>query len=382
MKNANDKLRVDLLCTGLDRIRRGYESFARECFDALKDHDRIDLRLYKGDGETARQERALPCSARDSVAARLIAKMTGKSGYHVEQLTFLLSYLAGPLRNDPPRVVFTSDANLANFLSRWRKRTGAGYRILYSNGGPISPPFPEYDHVQQVASPYYEEALAAGEPEGNHSLVPYGIHLPPALDRGDFAEQTISRQALGLPLDSKILLSVGYVSAYHKRMDHVVREVALVPVTRRPYLVMLGQQDRTTEQVRKLAVGLLGTGGFQIESVSYDQVSRYYAAADGFVLASLKEGFGRVLLEASMHGLACMVDDNAVMRYVLGHSGLYTSMAKAGDLAAQLQREESWDISQQSRRLRVDRVKQSFSWQALTPAYLRMLEVVAGKRPD
>jgi len=358
-------LRVDLLCTGLDRIRRGYESFARECFDALRDHQDLQLRLYKGNGSTISGERALACLPRESSFAGLLGSALGRSAYHVEQLTFLVSYLLGPLRRDPPRLVFTSDANLANFLSRWRRRTGAGYHILYSNGGPVTPPFPEYDHVQQVALPYYKEALAAGEPATKHSLVPYGINVPASLRRGEFPDQSACRRELELSPVGRILLSVGYVSAAHKRMDHVVREVAALPQPNRPFLVLLGQQDASTEEIRRLATELLGAQGFRIDSVCYERVKAYYGAADCFVLASLKEGFGRVLLEASMHGLPCVVDDNEVMRYVMGDLGIHTDMRVKGSLASLLGQPWIWQGSSATKLRRLGSVRNRFSWETL-----------------
>lgn len=373
-----EKLRVDLLCTGLDRIRRGYESFARECFDALKTREELDLHLYKGGGPSAPGERSLACLHREAGAAGVLARLTGRSPYHIEQLTLLLSYLAGPLRRDPPRLVFTSDANLANFLSRWRRRTGAGYRILYSNGGPISPPFPEYDHVQQVARPYLDEALAAGEPPAKHSLVPYGINIPEALGRGEFPDRAACRRKLGLPEGGRILLSVGYVSATHKRMDHVVREVAALPQQDRPFLVLLGQQDASTDEVRRLAAELLGPEGFRIASAPYQEVAAYYGAADCFVLASLKEGFGRVLLEASMHGLPCVVDENPVMRYVMGDLGFHTDMRSHGSLARLLGQAAIWESGATERLQRMGSVRSRFSWEALGADYSQMFMLASG----
>lgn len=371
------KLRLDILCTGLDHIRRGYESFARECFDALKDDERLDTRLFKGSGDTANRERALNCLARDSFFSTTIAKLTGRSGYHIEQATFLLSYLLGPLRNDPPDVIFTSDANLANYLSRKRKKLGGDFRILYSNGGPISPPFPEYDHIQQVAAPYLEEAFVVGEPPSKHSLVPYGIHISEHLLAAKFENFIAARRKLGLPENRKIVISVGYVSATHKRMDHIVREVANISRPLRPFLLLLGQQDASTEEIRLLCAELLGDEGWRIDSCPYEQVSQFYAAADVFVLASLKEGFGRVFLEASAHGLPCIADYNPVMRYVLGDAGHFVDMRSSGELSQCIELLLSLvDLnSVENKRLRVDQVARRFSWDSLRESYIKMINI-------
>lgn len=373
------KMRVDLLCTGLDHIRRGYESFARECFDALKTDDWLDIRLYKGSGEARPGERSLMTARRDSHLAGLLARITQRSEYHVEQMGFLLSYLAGPLRRDPPQVILTSDANLANFLSRWRKRFGGKYRILFSNGGPVSPPFPEYDHVQQVALPYYEQALQAGETKERLSLVPYGITTNEDCAAGNFPDKATLRRKLGLLNNRKIVLSVGYVSAQHKRMDHVVREVGTLPPAERPFLLLLGQQDESTESIRLLARDILGEQGFRIASVPYEQITDYYLASDVFVLASLKEGFGRVLLEASSYGLPCILDDNPVMRYVLGELGCYVGMAATGDLAQAIVDHLDCDEDAFARQKRAEEIKRRFSWDSLRDDYVAMFRRCAGQ---
>lgn len=372
-------MRVDLLCTGLDHIRRGYESFARECYDALKTDERLGIRLYKGSGEAQSGERSLKTARRDSRLAGLLASMTRRSEYHIEQMGFLLSYLAGPLRREPPEVILTSDANLANFLSRWRKRFGGNYRILFSNGGPVSPPFPEYDHIQQVALPYYEQALKAGETKERLSLLPYGITTRESCTSGTFPEKATLRRKLGLPENRKIVLSVGYVSAQHKRMDHVVREVGILPSAERPFLLLLGQQDATTEAIRLLARDTLGEQGFRIASVPYEQIADYYLASDVFVLASLKEGFGRVLLEASSYGLPCIVDDNPVMRYVLGELGCYVGMATTGDLAQAIVEHLDHEEDDPARQMRAEEIKRRFSWESLRDDYVEMFRRCAGQ---
>lgn len=372
-------LRVDLLCTGLERVRRGYESFARECFDAFRDDPQVDMRLFKGSGARAEKERSLLCFSRSAAFSKILGAATGRSAYHVEQLTFLLSYLSGPGRLDPPSIIFTSDANLANFLSRWRKRVGARYRILYSNGGPTRPPFPEYDHVQQVALPYYLQAVEAGEPESKHSLVPYGIHIPDDLRAGRFPDAAVCRRKLDLPEGRAVLLSVGYVSAKHKRMDYVVREVAQLPLRERPFLLLVGQQDQSTAEVDALASALLGTDGYRIASVSYTEMGNFYGAADNFVLASLKEGFGRVLLEASSYGLPCLVDDNPVMKYVLDDEGFYGDLSQSGALASLYKIVTGASADVDARARRAEMVQRRFGWESLKADYIELFQKVAAQ---
>jgi glycosyltransferase involved in cell wall biosynthesis len=151
----------------------------------------------------------------------------------------------------------------------------------------------------------------------------------------------------------------------------VVEEIAALPEPR-PYLVMLGHMDENSPPIINLATQKLGKDGFIARSVPYVQVAQYYQAADIFVLGSLQEGFGRVYLEAMIHGLPCIVNDQAVMRYVLGEYGIFADLLKSGAMSAAI---NDLANSNQSSQIKIERreyVRQKFSWQNLTPAYLEM----------
>ena len=48
--------RVFIVCSGLGRITRGFESFMQECFETLKEEPDLDVTLYKGGGHSAPRE--------------------------------------------------------------------------------------------------------------------------------------------------------------------------------------------------------------------------------------------------------------------------------------------------------------------------------------
>lgn len=373
-----NKLKVYLVCTGVGIINRGIETFARECFDGLKNIEELDITLFKGAGEEKPKEKVLWNISRESNLANFLGKTIKRNGYVVEQLSSFLPFVQ-EIKKGKPDLIFYSDSNLGFQLYRWREQIGVPYKLLFSNGAPCSPPFDRHDFVHQVAPLYREKALEAGESPEKHILVPYGINVPndELIDDRTVIENL--RKKLGLPIDRQIVISVGAIDPNsHKRMDYLVQEMAMMPEPR-PYLVMLGHKHPESKVIIEQADKLLGKENYTARSVKYEEVRQYYQVADVFTLASLSEGFGRVFLEALIYGLPCIVHDHPVMRYVLKSHGIFADLSVSGSLSAKLT-EVMGNLSslKRDRSDRREYVEDTFSWKALAPEYLRMFYYCLG----
>lgn len=371
----NSPVRVALLCTGVDGHRGGVETFFNECFQGLRGTEGLELRLCRGPGMAGPDEHALSCLPRNQRLARLIGRLVRRNGYVVEQLTAFPSFCRF-IRQWRPQVIFYSDSNHGFQLFKWRKQIGVDFKLLFSNGGPCRPPFSRTDFVQQVAPLYFDVALAAGEAAAKHFMVPYGIQVPAEPPDSDPAMKRALREKLGLPQDRKVVVSVGWVSKQHKRMDYVIEEIAALGA-KRPHLAMVGRMDDSSPEILRLARERLGESGFTAVSVPYDRVVEYYRAADVFALGSLFEGFGRVFLESMMNGLPCLVHEHPVMRYVLGEEGCYGDFSRAGSLTGLLRESLSASETHMDRIRRWEMVERRFSWASLQGDYLKMFQSVA-----
>ncbi len=103
-----------------------------------------------------------------------------------------------------------------------------------------------------------------------------------------------------------------------------------------------------------------------------------YAIADYFVLCSLREGFGRVYLEAMVSGLIAIANRNINTEWIMGldNSGLI-DMTKPNRLKeAILQLHNSPLISRARAKLNKDSAIQRFSWQVLRHEYIKMYEQI------
>lgn len=134
-----NKLRVYIVCTGVGIINRGIETFARECFDGLKNIEELDITLFKGAGEEKPNEKVLWNISRESNLANFLGKTLNRNGYVIEQLSSFLPFVQ-EIRKGKPDLIFYSDSNLGFQLYRWRQQIGVPYKLLFSNGAPCSPP--------------------------------------------------------------------------------------------------------------------------------------------------------------------------------------------------------------------------------------------------
>lgn len=366
--------RVLLACSGLEHAHRGYESFARECFDTLRDDPRLELWLLKATGSPGERERAVPALKRDDRLARALGRIRG-NGLKVEQAAFALSLQPEILRRRPD-VVYFSEWYTGVVLDKLRRINRQSYALVLSNGSMAAEGFEPFDRVHQHTAPALEFVLARGADPHRHILLPVAFTVPESVPGG--AERQALRTQLGLPLDRTVLISVAALNRYHKRLDYVIEEVARLEEPR-PFLLLVGQPEDETEGLRELAGRLLGPEGHSFRTVTRAEVDGLLRASDLFVLGSLAEGLPRALVEASAHGLPCLAHDYSVARFALGEHGLLADFTQSGALASLLREAVAGGARPDSERQRF--VREQFSWEALAPRYVEMLTGAVGRRP-
>lgn len=367
------KLKVFMVCSGLGHINRGYESFFRDCFDALCGEPLIDITLFKGKGENRVREICLWTISRNSRAAKWLGILVGRGDYFIEQLIFFIG-LVPHLLFKRPDLVYVSDINLGNFIRLLKKFMNCNYRIIFNNGGRVMPKFLfRWDHIQQVSSQSLKSALEAGVPPHKQTLLPHAVAISdPFIPFQGVAKDNLRRQ-LGLPQDKQIILSVGAISKISKRMDYVIQEVASLPRPR-PFLLLIGEVRFDTQEIVDLGNRLLHRDGFCARTVAKDEVGNYYRSADLFTLASMVEGFGLVYVEALSYGLPCVVHDYETARFVLGEMGIYGDLSISGSLARLISSILLRRCDLEDAISRHAYAYNHFSWDKLKPKYLELFQ--------
>jgi glycosyltransferase involved in cell wall biosynthesis len=298
-------------------------------FDLLD--DAVNIVLLKGAGEAGTREWVVPCVPRSSpllahvhVAAspKWTLSMQEQERVRIEHESFAYAAI-GPLLAHQPDVIHCLEQEVCNILFDNRHLFARVPKLLFSNGGAIAAAdLPRCDFVQE-----HTERNLAYSARDKAFVIPHGVDLrrfKPGL-------ASPFRALHGIPAEAFVVISVGAVSRTHKRMDHVVREVAAVPGA---WLVIVGQAAADSDDVRSLAQQLM-PGRAIFTRLPNNELPLAYAAADAFVLGSLFETFGIVYVEAMAMGLPVICSNHPNQRDVV-KEGIFVDMRTPGVVTAVL----------------------------------------------
>jgi glycosyltransferase involved in cell wall biosynthesis len=366
-------MRVAIACSGLGNVRRGYETFSQSLFNNLK--DRINISLFKGGGNAAEREKVLLNIGRDSLfLGGKNSKLSWEKRYLIEQFTFSVP-LTLELINHKYDILHFSDTGIGNIIFHLKKISKRFPKLVFSNGGAISPEhYARYDHIQQLTEYQYEIGKKFCIDENKMTLLPYGVDTElfcPGVDPQ-------FRLRFGIPEDSFLVLSVGAVEIYYKRMNWIINEIA--GMTSKPFLLIIGDEKAgESEKVKKLGYEKLR---FDIKflKLEHKEIASAYRAADLFVLASLVEGLPNAILEAMASGLPAIVNDHPNLKWIISEGGMAIDMEEKGQLASTISyfmdnKDEAIKFGRKAR----ERAEEVFSWEILIPKYIDMYERLIGE---
>jgi len=158
---------------------------------------------------------------------------------------------------------------------------------------------------------------------------------PSSEDRAAAAAATRARFELG---DRPLLLTLS-AKRPHKNLVTLIDALALIPIERRPVLVLPGYPTPYELDLRAhaAAVGVQADVRFPAW-VSDAELEGLWAVADAFVFASLYEGFGLPVLEAMARGVPVACSDRSSLPEVAGDAALLFDPEAPGAIAVAIGR--------------------------------------------
>ncbi|MBL8349603.1 MAG: glycosyltransferase family 4 protein [Burkholderiaceae bacterium] len=362
-------MKVALLCSGLGHVVRGHEVFARGLFDLLS--GTLDMTLFKGAGDASERERVIPNLHRNSpcldhihtaVSPRWSTAVREQERSRIEHETFAYAALQ-PLLEGGFDVIHCLEMEVCNIVHDNRHLFERTPKIVFSNGGAIpARNLPRCDFVQE-----HTERNFAYSAKEKAFMIPHGVDL----DRFHPGLQSDFRTRHSIPSDAFVVISVGTVSASHKRMDHVIREVAAL---KDAYLVIVGQESGETPAIKALGRDLMGDRVI-FARLPHHELPSAYAAADVFVLGSTFETFGIVYIEAMAMGLPVVCTHHVNQRSIV-KEGVFIDMSQPGALTAALRDTPRETFVELGRRGRA-RVEQHYDLRVLERQYVERYQTIA-----
>jgi len=345
---------------------RGFESFTETLFQALRRYaPHVDITLFQGGGKSDWRRIVVPNFHRYDIPARWLGY---EKGNLLEKRSFAL-FLYPLLRGGRYDIVHYNELVMGSALFHLRRCFGGRFKLLYCNGAPAPPILYAHrcDYAQILTSPAYQEAREFGIGENRLFLLPYGVDekkFKPL--NGDIRSRV--RRELGIPENAKVVLTVAALNREHKRIDYAIREVSSLGDS--VWLVAAGQRTAETPSLEEEAERIL-QGRWRFVSWPHDRLRMLYGAADVFILASLTEGFGLVIIEAMMSGLPVIIHNGPVFQWISEDtSARIIDMTINGGLSQILEKVLSETHFPNSRGEAIKR----FSWRTLVPQYLEMYE--------
>ncbi len=295
------KIKLALVSCGLGHINRGVEVSTARWFEALKNDQSIDVRLFSG-GEYPGATK-IDNIPRDSLLKTLFAPVANFNSqrlwefcYGVEQMTFAAG-LGSTLLSWQPDVVWTKETPFAHTLAFTRPLFNLRYKLIFSNGCGFKPAtYAHFDHIHHLEKESFAEALHFGIPELKMTVLPNTIPMPKA----DISRQD-GRQYFGYNSDDWVITCIAAWNRHHKRIDYLIEEVAKIP-DKKIKLLLCGHPEPDTAYLKSLANKLM-PNRVQWHTLPAHKVPLALKAADVFVLPSLSEAFGGVIVEAMMLGV-------------------------------------------------------------------------------
>ncbi len=317
-------IKIAFLSAGLGNIYRGFEISASTWYEQMKSEAGVFPELFSG----AKVHNGLVVwnLPRNGKIAKLLRSFGFiNDGCRLEQLTFSIGFLLKLIRYRPD-IIWLQESTLAAMLLKYKNFFGFNYKIIFCDGAPVGYVLAKkFDYQIFLHQSALDEAINLGANPSNCRLIPH-ICQKPMVN----ATRSHIRKALEIGEQQFVVICVAAWNTYHKRIDYLLQEVSVLDGDD-VLLLLCGQAEAETPYLKQLAAEL--KVNVRWHTFTQTELSSAYLAADVFVLPSLNEGLGAVLIEAGLHGLPIICHPHTSAKYVLGteYPGL-TDLSKPGAL--------------------------------------------------
>jgi glycosyltransferase involved in cell wall biosynthesis len=262
---------------------------------------------------------------------RILWRLGLTSAYGIEQVTFSLGLLRY-LKKEHVDILHVQDPIVALMVQRANWAGLVPTRVVLNHGTEEPSAFlKKIRYVQHGAPWHLEDARREGAWKRTWTAIPNFIDTECFSPHGHSV-----RDELEIPKEAFVVLTAAAIKRKHKRVDHLINEVATarrafpnLPV----WLIVAGGRETETDELVRWGKELLGHSVRFVVGFPRERMAELYRVADVFALCSIKEMMPMAVLEATASGLPCLVNRHPVLEWMLGPGGKAIDMSAPGELA-------------------------------------------------
>jgi glycosyltransferase involved in cell wall biosynthesis len=369
-KSLPDKpIEIAFLSAGLGRISRGFEISSSAWHSHVRGQKNVNARLFSG-GKFKDSTKVWNCP-RNGYLARLLRRFhVIADGCRLEQISFGVGFLL-QLVFYKPDIVWLQEASLADVLLKIRKIFKLKYKILFCDGAPVGHAIAKkFDYLIFLHQFAYEDAIKDGFNPGRGCVIP---HL--YFESSNKLPKYEAREFLKVRKNQFVVLCVAAWNRHHKRIDYLIEEISKIK-SGDVVLVLCGQEEQDTPYLKQMSEEL------KIEvrwhTFSQEDLSKAYLASDLFVLPSLSEALGAVLIEAGTHGLPVICHPHQAGKYIFGddYQGL-VDLSKIDNLSNVIVEFKNTRDCQYEGLKTKEILDEKFSCERLTSSFMKFIQHIS-----
>jgi glycosyltransferase involved in cell wall biosynthesis len=188
--------------------------------------------------------------------------------------------------------------------------------------------------------------------------------------------KTQSRRELGYKETDFIVLFVGKMHPCKDPLTLIKAISVAVEKNANLHLVMIGDGELYTEVEKEISKPNPSNHVRLSRRVDNQMLEMLYDAADVFVLPSVNEAFGMVLLEAMASGLPVIASNSGACPEVVGNVEILFNQGNYSELAEKiLHLPHEKELSRQLSEAGLKRVRETFSWEDKIDQYLKLYKI-------